>query len=767
MSKRAQTKTKTAPTRATFGTPERIDVLRGKPITGESPAIQAGPGECQGKMSPTRRHFAKGEEFSQLSYASAQTSHSGSSATAEPAFGHNFGRVQLYGRVPQRIQAKTDVSQPEDEYEREADLAASRVTRSFLPLVPEGSLRPELSRSGPMIQRQAIEGQAPEISGVAATGSISAASTQTARETAAIGEAAPAGLIVEDDAREIGAGQMRKSEFLAELRSAVCTAADAELAAAGQSTQACPYLEKWFDYYSTRSGPQVERSIRKYAPETEGAQAARDYIPPVQERVRRGVATWAATGEITGVPEEMASQIPEAGALGAVEGLASGVAGEVEQGMSSVTSMLFKARPGGARESDPQAIRSQLGAGKPLDSSVKLRTESAFGDEFSRVRVHTDARAVELSAGLNARAFTIGSDIAFGRGEYQPGTLIGDAILAHELAHVVQQGGANPSKAAFKGDGAETASLEEDADVSAVGAVVSLWSGVKGALANVARNAIPHLRSGLKLQRCKTEERKKEKLPDPSKMTDAQIEATTEYKAYMDPALPWQTQHKMTKEEALLATRLIIRQKAEGKTVTFSADAETFMNLARKQLGTVKEAAGLKGKLQWVAVTPGMVEGQEPWTDFGKWLLAGGPEPDPTKGKVNCWEMVMFSAYKGGYTSRSRIEDIYNKGVKQNKPGTKIFPETIEKELRTGNEYVFKPGDPNSPEPLPGDIVIFTEAANHVAISLGTKDNNGEHKIISHWPPPDGSYNVKETTIEKLLAKMPAGNTIKFWSPAW
>jgi hypothetical protein len=297
-----------------------------------------------------------------------------------------------------------------------------------------------------------------------------------------------------------------------------------------------------------------------------------------------------------------------------------------------------------------------------------------------------------------------------------------------------------------------------------VSAVVSLWSATKGRLSDIAQNAMPRLKTGLKLQRCKG------KKLDASRIPDAEIEKTAEYKAYMDPALQWQTTHKMTREEALLALRLIYRTKAEGTTVTWPADAEKFKDLARKQLGALKEATGLKGKLHWVPfssssakINPAILD-----SDFARWLLAGESEPDATTGNVNCWEMVLFSAYKGKYTSKKRIEDIYNEGVKHLKAGTRsLMGETIEIELRRGKEYTLDLKDPNSPEPLPGDIVIFTDAANHVAIALGTKDSLGRHKIISHWPPPDGSYKTKETTIEELLAKMDPGNVVKFWSPAW
>ena len=163
----------------------------------------------------------------------------------------------------------------------------------------------------------------------------------------------------------------------------------------------------------------------------------------------------------------------------------------------------LKGRDGGGRGSgNLQAIQSQLGSGKPLDSGVRSHMDSAFGYDFSRVRVHTDAAAAGVANNLNARAFTLGKDIAFGAGEYAPGSLIGDALIAHELAHVVQQGDAVSSAAPLPKEQAESYGLEEDADNSAVGAVASLWSGAKDAAANIARNALPRLKSGLRLQRC-------------------------------------------------------------------------------------------------------------------------------------------------------------------------------------------------------------------------------------------------------------------------
>ncbi len=77
--------------------------------------------------------------------------------------------------------------------------------------------------------------------------------------------------------------------------------------------------------------------------------------------------------------------------------------------------------------------------GQPLDAKTRALMEPRFGRDFSQVRVHADAKAVESARAVHALAYTVGSDIAFGRGRYAPGNREGQKLLAHELAHVVQQ----------------------------------------------------------------------------------------------------------------------------------------------------------------------------------------------------------------------------------------------------------------------------------------------------------------------------------------
>ena len=88
----------------------------------------------------------------------------------------------------------------------------------------------------------------------------------------------------------------------------------------------------------------------------------------------------------------------------------------------------------------PPAVHEVLRSpGKPLDASTRAYVEPRFGYDFSNVRVHTDESAERSAHALNAAAFTVGADIAFARSCYAPASAGGRALLAHELAHVVQQ----------------------------------------------------------------------------------------------------------------------------------------------------------------------------------------------------------------------------------------------------------------------------------------------------------------------------------------
>jgi hypothetical protein len=79
-----------------------------------------------------------------------------------------------------------------------------------------------------------------------------------------------------------------------------------------------------------------------------------------------------------------------------------------------------------------------LGRGGSLPASERSFMERRLGHDFGSVRIHTDERAAATAESVEARAFTVGSDIVFDAGEYRPGSQAGRRLLAHELTHVVQ-----------------------------------------------------------------------------------------------------------------------------------------------------------------------------------------------------------------------------------------------------------------------------------------------------------------------------------------
>jgi hypothetical protein len=101
--------------------------------------------------------------------------------------------------------------------------------------------------------------------------------------------------------------------------------------------------------------------------------------------------------------------------------------------------------------------------------------EPRFGRDLGRVRVHTDARAAESARAVNALAYTVGQDVVFGAGRYSPRSIAGRALIAHELAHTVQQ------QSASAGAASDSPALEHEADRAAMDVVAGRPARVGGA----------------------------------------------------------------------------------------------------------------------------------------------------------------------------------------------------------------------------------------------------------------------------------------------
>jgi hypothetical protein len=282
----------------------------------------------------------------------------------------------------------------------------------------------------------------------------------------------PFGLLVDDGPP--GPGQVAREAFMSRLEARIRAAADAELAQVGRTASDCPYLEAWLAFYRTKPAAHVERAILRYAPDT--SPSVEGITEAVEARVREAVRRWRDTGAVTGIPAESPLLAP-AGDEGAVQLLASGDASP---------------QPIAA---DAAGVRAQLGRGQPLEAGTRSRMERGFGRSFGAVRVHTDARASRLAGAFSARAFAVGDDVAFAPGQYRPGSLVGDLVLAHELAHVVGQ---------REGQRGSARALEAAADRKAVRVVAPGHesSPLLEQLRHDDAASAPAESRGLRLQRC-------------------------------------------------------------------------------------------------------------------------------------------------------------------------------------------------------------------------------------------------------------------------
>ena len=286
------------------------------------------------------------------------------------------------------------------------------------------------------------------------------------------GDAPPTGgaQVIVDEGSALAPGQMLKTQFAAQIRLALEKTAGDELGPLW-STAGCPYIDHYVSLYAGRSAKDAEAFIRRYT--GSAARTAQDLQLDLLNRVRIGVRQWKQTGKLP----------PEVGA----------VDGGAPAGGPVVQHKLAGDAPAAAPGS-PEEIQAQLGGGVALDSATQSRMADAFGTSFADVRVHADSRGGALAQQHGALAFTVGNHIAFAPGRYAPGTPEGDALLAHELAHVQQQRGGSTA-----GHGTEGSSAaEHDADRAAAAAVQRIHTGT-------GDRAAPSTRADIQLQRCSSE----------------------------------------------------------------------------------------------------------------------------------------------------------------------------------------------------------------------------------------------------------------------
>ncbi|MBD0372207.1 MAG: DUF4157 domain-containing protein [Pyrinomonadaceae bacterium] len=144
----------------------------------------------------------------------------------------------------------------------------------------------------------------------------------------------------------------------------------------------------------------------------------------------------------------------------------------------------------------PEVVHEVLrSGGQPLDEKTRAFMEPRFGYDFSSVRVHTGARAAESAQAVNARAYTLGTSVVFGAGQYAPSTHAGQRLLAHELTHVMQQSGQSGSVAREAVEiGPAEDHYEREADAYSERIVTATESGAESA-AEVTRLPVASVRT--------------------------------------------------------------------------------------------------------------------------------------------------------------------------------------------------------------------------------------------------------------------------------
>ncbi|HET9992027.1 MAG TPA: DUF4157 domain-containing protein, partial [Kofleriaceae bacterium] len=139
---------------------------------------------------------------------------------------------------------------------------------------------------------------------------------------------------------------------------------------------------------------------------------------------------------------------------------------------------------GVADGADAAIAKAGSSSGSSLPEPIMRKFESSLGADLSSVRVHTGADSASAASAVGAKAYTMGQDIHFGAGQYDPSSSGGQHLLAHEVAHTVQQNGGSPRRqnkleVSSPHDAAEhEADHAADAMISGRTASVSLGSGV-------------------------------------------------------------------------------------------------------------------------------------------------------------------------------------------------------------------------------------------------------------------------------------------------
>ncbi len=292
---------------------------------------------------------------------------------------HDFSRIQIHAPAPETVQTKLTIGQPEDSYEQEAERVAGQVIQTEAPASSEASPRSQDTGLGAndLLTRQEASGTS-------------------------VYEAAGALHLLD---RVLGSG-------------------------GGQPLDGSTgsFMEPRFGHDFSRVRIRTDERTMK---------ASLDFscLPLIAtEQPHLAVSHSSDASELKAeLPAEQILHHPatEAGTGPGTHKEAPDSQTEILQEKTAV------AMPDLANA--PEAIREVLqSSGQPLDEQTRAFMGPRFGHNFSHVRVHREPQAALTARAVQAHAYTVGTHIVFGEGQYVPGTHTGQHLLAHELAHVVQ-----------------------------------------------------------------------------------------------------------------------------------------------------------------------------------------------------------------------------------------------------------------------------------------------------------------------------------------
>ena len=317
-------------------------------------------------------------------------------------------------------------------------------------------------------------------------------------------------------------------------------------------------------------------------------------------------------------------------------------------------------------------IKSKAGTGKKMPPQIKAEMESGFGRDFSDVTVHTDQDAIGMNKQLGAQAFTHGMDIYFNSGKYNPDTTQGKRLLAHELTHVVQQSKDN-----------------EKPNIQRHMQNVYPWDGIISARWSATLRTGPSMGGFLA------------NIPSGTRITV--IGSTNNW-------LNVRVFHNNIQKTGYIYHNLV--------SLVTSDIVVDEMNSLVGQESAWYPSGGTSG----VGDTSG--------NDFADWASASSESTAPVVARsttINCWEMVLLSAYRTGAITWNFIHDLYINQPMSNWP-------SVLTTSRSG--YTF--GDP-----IPRGKIVFFNGINHVALSTGNNDD-----VLTFWPPPDFTRYTRGTVDE-------------------